>query len=307
MMKIWKQVYQRTLLPIMIILVISSGSFSGELEPPAGPDDPGSAMHTLEDVYNRLETGAAGEKRTGELTDPTEPPASTGRTIDEVMQKMPAIDDSNGLKPEDVECGKSFWSFRSDSWGPQTGTLGLSIWYPDFDGDGYGDPSGPFDACEQPADYILDNTDCDDSTDTIRPGIIEIYGNEIDENCDGHTYIVRFTDMGDGTVRDETTGLIWLKNANAFSDTYSSDAEDIVAELNSGEYGLNDGSTEGDWRLPHIGEWKNLRSKRTYDNPPALDDTSGNGQWTPGTRLSAYNQRYTGQLHYQARMLIVLI
>jgi Protein of unknown function (DUF1566)/Thrombospondin type 3 repeat len=62
--------------------------------------------------------------------------------------------------------------------------------------------------------------------------------------------VLRFTDMGDGTIRDNDTGLIWLKNANCFGTMAWQEALDAAASLSSGECGLTDGSTAGDWRLP---------------------------------------------------------
>jgi len=60
-----------------------------------------------------------------------------------------------------------------------------SIFYIDADNDSYGDASVFVQACSAPAGYVTDNTDCDDTDDTIYPGVTEIAGNGIDENCDG--------------------------------------------------------------------------------------------------------------------------
>jgi hypothetical protein len=69
----------------------------------------------------------------------------------------------------------------------------------------------------------------------------------------------RFTDNGDGTVTDNLTGLIWLKNANfkAGKRTWAQALADC-ATLNNGEGGLSDGSVEGDWRLPNAKELYSL-------------------------------------------------
>ena len=68
----------------------------------------------------------------------------------------------------------------------------------------------------------------------------------------------RFTDNSDGTVTDNLTGLIWLKNASCFGfrawETALSDAN----TLNSGECGLSDGTVEGEWRLPNMKELNSL-------------------------------------------------
>lgn len=68
----------------------------------------------------------------------------------------------------------------------------------------------------------------------------------------------RFTDNGDGTVRDNLTGLVWLKNANCFGTKPWSDAFGSTGNLAEGQCGLTDGSAEGDWRVPNINELESL-------------------------------------------------
>lgn len=48
----------------MLLAMLSFASFAGDLNPPAAPDDPGGAMYSVEDVYDRLDTGAVGATRT---------------------------------------------------------------------------------------------------------------------------------------------------------------------------------------------------------------------------------------------------
>ncbi len=65
----------------------------------------------------------------------------------------------------------------------------------------------------------------------------------------------RFTDNGDGSVTDNLTGLIWLKNASSCLGQINwPDAIVAVANLASGMCGLTDNSTSGDWRLPSVKE-----------------------------------------------------
>ena len=45
-------------------------------------------------------------------------------------------------------------------------------WYPDLDGDGYGDPNGMVLACDQPASFVGNDTDCDD-TDITEWTLVE--------------------------------------------------------------------------------------------------------------------------------------
>jgi hypothetical protein len=78
----------------------------------------------------------------------------------------------------------------------------------------------------------------------------------------------RFTDNSNGTVTDNLTGLIWLKNASAIGRHSPGSALTKCATLNSGEAGLSDGSVEGDWRLPNIREMQSLVDYGRYN--PAL-------------------------------------
>jgi hypothetical protein len=72
----------------------------------------------------------------------------------------------------------------------------------------------------------------------------------------------RWTDNGDGTVKDKLTGLIWLKNANCFGGRTWNNARVDCNGLSSGWCGLTDGSSAGDWRLPNVRE---LQSHIDYD------------------------------------------
>ncbi len=88
----------------------------------------------------------------------------------------------------------------------------------------------------------------------------------------------RFTDNDDGTVTDNLTQLIWLKNANCFGKRTWSEALNDCNTLADGDCGLTDGSVAGDWRLPNVRELNSLIHYGVYY--PALPDTAGTGQWS---------------------------
>ena len=92
----------------------------------------------------------------------------------------------------------------------------------------------------------------------------------------------RFTDNRNGTVKDNLTGLIWLKDANAFGGRSWTNALADCAALKSGAHGLSDGSVEGDWRLPNWNELRSLIDASRYD--PALPS----GHPFTGVRLDSY-------------------
>ncbi len=171
-----------------MVLFMPLAAMGGDLEPPAGPGSPGSAMYTIEDIYNYLDIGVAGTKRTGGITEPVAEPGSTGHTLDEIHEKV----------------------------GQRCIT------------------------CE---------------------GTLSAGG--------------RWCDQFDGTVKDMTTGLVWLKKAD-WGGTYSlladfglPDAHHRAAELwdgspYEGSAGLSDGSNEGDWRLPTMNEFVGITVGTEY-------------------------------------------
>jgi len=91
----------------------------------------------------------------------------------------------------------------------------------------------------------------------------------------------RFTDNNNnGTVTDNLTGLIWLKNANSLSgETDWASALNYCNNLAAGG-NLTDGSSAGDWRLPNLLELESLRDLAYHS--PALSNTAGTAKWTEG-------------------------
>jgi hypothetical protein len=71
---------------VVVGILLSSAAIvlAGSLDPPAGPISAASQMYTLEQIYDRLDTGAVSAKMTS-FTEPVAGPGPTGRTLDEVM------------------------------------------------------------------------------------------------------------------------------------------------------------------------------------------------------------------------------
>jgi hypothetical protein len=99
----------------------------------------------------------------------------------------------------------------------------------------------------------------------------------------------RFSDLEDGTVRDNVTGLIWLKDANCLGQMNWGDAMAAADTLEEPQCGLTDGSVAGDWRLPTKEEWEEFVDTR-YTSP-ALCNASGMSQWSEG---DAFNNVQSG-------------
>lgn len=69
------------------------------------------------------------------------------------------------------------------------------MFYPDVDGDLFGNENYPTTACVAPAGFVTDHTDCDDNNASAYPGATEIAGNEVDDDCNGKIDEV-FTTVG---------------------------------------------------------------------------------------------------------------
>jgi len=66
----------------------------------------------------------------------------------------------------------------------EAGAVGEQMWFADADGDLHGDPAMSMVACDQPAGYVENPTDCDDESASANPSGIEICDG-LDNDCDG--------------------------------------------------------------------------------------------------------------------------
>lgn len=174
----------------------------------------------------------------------------------------------------------------------RTGKIDVAV---TLDGSASVDPDGvvagyAWTLLEAPAGSVAALVDADSATATFTPDLSGPYLFTL-EVSDGLVWSeplevrlaveeARFTDLGDGTVRDNTTGLIWLKEADCLGYASWEQALLIAAALGEGQCGLTDGTAAGDWRLPTIGEWEALVD--TNYSLPALSNTAGSDQWSEG-------------------------
>jgi hypothetical protein len=110
----------------------------------------------------------------------------------------------------------------------------------------------------------------------------------------------RFITGTTGVVTDTLTGLVWLENADCaggsvawtLAISYSNALYDGCTDCfgTSGDCGLSDGSSAGDWRLPNRFELESLLHLGVYY--PAVPNTAGAGQWSEGDPFSGVKSSY---------------
>ena len=92
------------------------------------------------------------------------------------------------------------------------------VYYPDDDGDGFGDEQSGVLSCDPVPGYLLDGSDCDDAAADVYPGAEE-QCNVRDDNCDGETDEgldpgLYYPDPdGDGYAADEETAELGCNNS----------------------------------------------------------------------------------------------
>ncbi len=168
-----------------------------------GDSDSAETGDTGDSDSDSAETGDTGDSDTDTAVDPTDADADGFNADDD-------CDDADAaINPDAVEICDNVDNNCDGV--IDTDALDQIAFYADADSDGYGDAAISVLACDPVSGYVIDNTDCDDTDDTIHPYATEDCTDMTDLNCDGS---VGAADAdGDGTVACEDCDDT---NANAY-------------------------------------------------------------------------------------------
>ncbi len=270
----------------MCLGLMTMSARGGSLDSPSAPTDPASALHTAQDLYDRLATGTNAPKRAGAFTEPSAgPTAGTMPTTDEIMAKAPATNAAGAVAGE-VLSGKTFWGLTQGAWGMRTGTManvGKQDVTPGTTAQtitqGYHDGTG---SVAGDTDLTAGNI----KKDVAIFGVTGTYEGAGGAGVPKTGQTTSYADYDDGwygtnvglawpnprfaavaesgsetnQIRDNLTGLIWARNANLDGTKTWANAITYCEALTYG--GTND------WRLPNRFELESLLDLGRSD--PAL-------------------------------------
>jgi len=140
----------------------------------------------------------------------------------------------------------------TDDADPDVDPVTRSRFYRDGDSDSFGHADTFVDACDAPAQHVVDHTDCNDENSTIHPGATEVCDPlDLDEDCSGaaddadpgvdpSTRVTVYIDQDNDTFGDPGNTLQQC-NVGGGAVANSSDCDDGNSAINPAAYEICDG------------------------------------------------------------------
>lgn len=122
--------------------------------------------------------------------------------------------------------GTGLGGVQNDFWQYTSG----NSYYPDVDGDGFGNPSQSVTSCTQPEGYIEDNTDCNDNDPAVHPGV-PIF------TCPSNRIVNLVSDCK-FSVPVLTTGLTSTNNCATTTFTQNPASGTLISAVHNGTYNV---------------------------------------------------------------------
>jgi hypothetical protein len=128
---------------------------------------------------------------------------------------------------------------------PNLNAASATTWYRDIDADGYGSSSDAgIVACvnPQPGGRVSNNSDCNDTENTINPAATEVTGDGIDQDCDGHDLC--FCDFDDDTYITTVPGCTRISVDATCSGTHEAVSTDPPGDCDDGDAAIHPTASE---------------------------------------------------------------
>ncbi len=253
----------------LISIIFSLTAVAGDLDSPSDPNTLSSGMYSLDDIYNRLNSGTAGTITS--FNEPAQAPVSQGRNLNDIMSIAPTVDNQFGATPADVAFGKKFWGLKDGTWGLQTGTRITKS------------------SCVPPAYVFNSPSDPNNVDGTGTRWCIPGDGTVIDL----FSGLVWLRDMGAlGTL--PWTGC--QTSSCTIAGTTNKTAVGVLGELSNGfplninsmATTLSDGSVSGDWRAPTVVELEAFKVSLSSESLNPFSNLNGTG-----STINAWTSSYT--------------
>lgn len=119
--------------------------------------------------------------------------------------------------------------------------VSMTTWYPDADADGAGNSALGLLACSQPSGRVSTGGDCNDGNNAIRPGVAEIPGDSVDQDCNGAE--VCYTDGDNDGHRPNSTSTTNSVDTDC-GDQNEAVSTDPTMDCNDGSNTVYPGATE---------------------------------------------------------------